>query len=256
MRSPTAPAPAKASGMSDDLGAPARRRSRLLLALLAAISVGVLVLAALGVAALLRSEDPAAAPPAAATPSTAEFQDEIIWVDVAGVRLPVSRTHGPRVTADGLASGFARSPEGAALAAAHVLIRTGPTVGPDVFEPTITTQVTGPNVGAMKLLVDEQYEELRRAADTPSGDPVPGADAEVVGYRVAAFDGDEGSASVEIVLGSPELQAAAHYVQFTVALDWQNNDWWVVAPPQGDWGTVSTHLSSPPADLLDFGGID
>lgn len=254
MKSPAALTPAKASSMSDDLGVPDRRRSRLLLALLAMASVVVLVLAALGIAALLDSEDPSA-PPSAGTPPTGEPQNEISWVDVAGVRLPVSRTHGPRTTADGLASGFTRSPEGAALAAAHVLIRTGPTVGSDVFEPTITTQVTGPNVGAMKLLVGEQYEELRAAAGSPAGEPVPGADAELVGYRVAAFDGEAGSASIEIVLGSPALQTTARYVGFTVALDWQNDDWWVVAPPQGDWGMVSTPVGSLPAGLLEFARI-
>jgi hypothetical protein len=171
---------------------------------------------------------------------------ELSWVEAGGVALPVSATHGPRRLVADLASGWSLSEEGAALAAAHLLVRSGPTVGPEVFEPTITGQTTGPNVAALKLAVNEQYAELEQTATAPQGAQ---AGAQLVGYRVATVDLDTGSAVIDLVLDSPQLSESDRYLQVTVSLEWLNDDWWLVAPPKGDWALVSTPLGALPDGL-------
>ena len=166
---------------------------------------------------------------------------DLTWEEAGGVALPVSGTHGPRLTQDGLASGWSESEPGAAIAAAHLLIRTGPTVGPEVFEPTITGQTTGPNVAALKLAVNEQYAELQTNSTAPA------AGAQLVGYRIGSYGDD--AATVDLVLESADLSASDRYLQVTVSLRWMNDDWWLVAPPNGDWAQVSTPLGSLPDGL-------
>jgi hypothetical protein len=171
---------------------------------------------------------------------------ELSWVEAGGVALPVSATHGPWALVDGLASGWSQSEEGAALAAAHLLVRSGPTAGPEVFEPTITGQTTGPNVAALKLAVNEQYAELEPAATDPRG--LQG-DAQLIGYRVAAFDLEADAAVIDLVLDSTQLSDSERFLQVTVSLEWLNDDWWLVAPPKGDWALVSTPLGALPDGL-------
>ena len=183
-------------------------------------------------------------PTAEASPTSPPV--ELSWVDAGGVALPVSATHGPRRLVADLASGWAQSEEGAALAAAHLLVRTGPTVGPEVFEPTITGQATGPNVAALKLAVNEQYAELAQTATATRG---PQGSAQLVGYRVATFDLETGAAVIDLVLDSSQLTESERYLQVTVSLEWLNDDWWLVAPPKGDWALVSTPLGALPDGL-------
>jgi hypothetical protein len=174
---------------------------------------------------------------------------ELSWVEVGGVALPVSATHGPRSLVEGLASGWSLSEEGAALAAAHLLVRSGPTVGPEVFEPTITGQTTGPNVAALKLAVDEQHAELEQTAPAPQGSQ---SSAQLLGYRVATVDLETGAAVIEVVLDSLQLSDSERYLQVTVSLEWLNDDWWLVAPPKGDWALVSTPLGALPDGLQGY----
>ena len=177
---------------------------------------------------------------------------ELSWVETGGVALPVSATHGPRRLVADLANGWSQSEQGAALAAAHLLVRSGPTVGPEVFEPTITGQTTGPNVAALKLSVNEQYAELQQRA-TATKDTQ--RSAQLSGYRVATFDLETGSAVIDLVLDSSQLTESERYLQVTVSLEWLNDDWWLVAPPKGDWALVSTPLGALPDGLQRYGGL-
>jgi hypothetical protein len=173
----------------------------------------------------------------------------ITWSVVGGVRLPTSRTHGPRNDSDGLASGFSNSEPGAALAAVHLLIRTGPTVGPSVFEPTIAGQATGANVAALELTTNELYTEAgAQPFATATG-------TELVGYRVGSYAGSPGSAAVDVILTSPALRQSGRSLQTTVSLEWINGDWWIVAPPLGDWGQVSTPIGELPDGLQRYEDI-
>lgn len=171
---------------------------------------------------------------------------ELTWDEAGGAALPVSAMHGPRSLRDGLASGWSQSEKGAALAAAHLLVRSGPTVGPEVFEPTISGQVTGPNTAALKLAVNEQHSKLEHTADAAQKSQ---GVAQMVGYRVSVYDPAAGSAVIELVLDSAQLAESQRYLQVTVSLQWLNDDWWLVAPPKGDWAVVSTPLGALPDGL-------
>ena len=71
------------------------------------------------------------------------------WADFHGIQLPVSRQAGPLHTRGGLAWGFADTPGGALLAAVNIAVRTAAPWGPDIYQPTIRYQVTGPDTAAL-----------------------------------------------------------------------------------------------------------
>jgi hypothetical protein len=225
------------------------RRGRLVLA--AVVGLGVLLVVALVVVLARSSDDNAAAP--ADTPHQTEPAEASVpafrWDEVAGVRVPWSATHGPRIVEGGEASRYSRSEQGAALAAAQVLMRTSASAGSDVFLPAIATQVTGPNTAAMKATLLQQYERLRVQAAVADGAPIPGADGLITGYRVAAYDADAGTATVDVVVDSAVLRTRGQLLSFAVSLLWAYDDWRVLAPPRGDWGAVATQLGTPPAGL-------
>lgn len=230
-------------------GTDGQRKARITLAVLAAATTVLVAAVAILIYALLREPPGTTASPNPPTPSPqSSAPAELTWQPIAGVELPVSRTHGPRSTEDGGASGFSDSELGAALAAVHILVRTGANVGPDIYEPTITQQVTGTNAAAMKVLTDQQYRELRATAGVEDGDPLPSGNAEVLGYRIAAFADD--TATVEVVTTAPDL--AGQVLTFDVTLQRTDNDWQVVAPPRGDWGAVATTLSAAPEGMLRY----
>src|SRR5262245_47638142 len=120
--------------MTVDVIAAARRRTR-------RFAVAVLVGAALTAACVYPAglyvnahlDDGAWATPAPATPGPAADEAppdawalpaDARWIDVAGVKLPVSSATGPAQTVAGLARGFAHTPAGAVVAALHLLVRT------------------------------------------------------------------------------------------------------------------------------------
>ena len=238
--------------MNGESPAEQRRRSRRLLATGAAASVVFAVLVAAGIYLLLRGGGtPAEAPPSASAPATpSKPSADISWVEVAGVDLPVSRMNGPHAVTPATASGFSNSELGAALAAVHVLIRSSAAAGPNIYGPTIARQVVGTNVKAMKLLADQQYQQLRQQAGVADGAPVVG-DAVVRGYRIGSFSSDQ-AATVQVYLASAQLAAQSQLLQFDIQLLRADGDWRVVAPPGGDWGSVSTTLASAPGGMLGY----
>ncbi len=230
-------------------GTDGQRKAQLTLVLLGAVITVVVAAVAILIYALLREPPETTAAPNPPAPSTQPaIPADLTWEPIAGVELPVSRTHGPRITGDGLAKGFSDSELGAALAAVHILVRTGSNVGPDIYEPTITQQVTGSNAAAMKVLTDQQYQQLRVAAGVEDGGPLPGGNAEVLGYRIAAFTDD--TATVAVIMTAPDI--AGQVLTFDVTLQRAAEDWQVVAPPRGDWGAVATTLSATPEGMLRY----
>ena len=71
---------------------------------------------------------------------------------------------------------------------------------------------------------------------------------------LVAYSPQADSAVVDVVLTSSDLAATGRFVAFRVSLVWSNSDWRVVAPPDGDWGSVATTLGATPAGRLDYGG--
>jgi hypothetical protein len=235
------------------VGLEGRRRSQAVLVGVTVAAVVALVTAALVVTVVVTNRDEEPATVSERQGSPVSSSGDVSWVRVAGVALPVSRTHGPRVTRRGRAAGYSRSEAGAAFAAVQVLIRASPAAGPRVFEPVLASQMTGEHLGAMKSAVAEEYEQLSTQYGVEDGDPIAGGDAQVLGYRVSTYDGDAGRAWVDVVLTSPQLGSSARVVEFSVELRWFGDDWRVVAPDDGDWSTAATLLGSPPAGMQAYG---
>jgi hypothetical protein len=106
----------------------------------------------------------------------------------------------------------------------------------------------------MRLAVRDKYERLRARAGVPDGEPVATGSARVRGYVVRTVDLTTGDATVDVVLTSADLDAQGRAVSFRVELRWQNDDWRVLAPVNGDWGTAATPLGDLPAGLVTYGG--
>ena len=245
--------------MPDTADDPARRRARRRLLTASAGAVLVLAAATLVAVRLLGSHGPEAGHPSPAPPtrSASPGRPALTWRDVAGVRLPFSPTHGPRITDHGHAAGYSRTRQGAALAAVQVLARTSATAGPDVYRPVLGEQVTGPNTVAMGEHLDDRYEQLRRRPGNEAvrdGAPIPGNNATVAGYLIDSYGPAAGTASVEVLLGTPDV-GPGQVVTFAVTLQWIDGDWRVVAPPTGDWGTVASLLDTTPPRTLDYGQV-
>jgi hypothetical protein len=220
-------------------------RSRLAIAVVAAVVLVAIAVTALRWAtnAPQQGPRPASGNPVETTSSPTTAAD-VTWRQVAGVALPFSRLHGPRITSGGQAAGYSRSEQGAALAAVQILMRTSAAAGPSVYEPILATQVTGANLPAMKLAIEDEYQRLHSSAAQSNGN------AQVVGYLIVAYEATAGNATVDVVVTSPDL--AGQFIRFRIALLWAQDDWRVLAPPSGSWSTVATTLGAPPAGLLDY----
>lgn len=217
-----------------------RRRS---LALFAVVTSVVLALLG-GWFVIDRTDAPAAVTPQPSVTPEPSTTPTMGWVDVHGVALPVSARHGPAHVDDARSSGFAKTEAGAAIAAAHLLTRVSPSAGPAAFEPTLAEQVVGPNRDALRQAVSEQYQAM-----SARGAPIGALESELVGFQLEDGLGlPADTATVRIVLTSPELRASGRTLEALVALQWSDGDWRLVAPPQGDWSiTTRVATTTPPA---------
>jgi hypothetical protein len=219
------PTPSVDDGDDHDLG-PRPGRRRLLLA-----GAGALVLLVV-LAALLVLRNPGGEPDAGTTApveAAAPAMSAEVW-DVTGAVLPVSPTEGPARN-DVLASGFARSTEGAAIAAAHLSVRTDPRTGPAIYTPTIRDQMQG---GTDRVLgaVSARYTELANEAGVTDGGPLPvGTPARITGYRVDGDPSGAGEATVHLQV----RDGSGDELDFAVPMVWndQEADWRLVAPGAG-----------------------
>lgn len=213
----------------------------------------------------MQRQDDSGTPPADARPPTTAVSsapspdapgtidgDQLSWTSANGVALPVSTTHGPRDMHAGRASGFSHTEVGAAFAAAHLVAMTSPSVGPDVFEPTLADQVVGANATTMAGQVAEQYRALRLSAGVQEGRAVPGANANVVGFALDAYDADAGHATVRLVLTSPELRRSERMLELPITLTWSDGDWRLLAPPNGGWDSLAQVATTVPAGLMRY----
>lgn len=182
----------------------------------------------------------------------ADAAGDVRWDSTLAVALPVSTTQGPNSVTATRVSGFGPSRLGAAIAAAHLLARTSPRVGPAVFTPTLDEQVRGPNRQALADAALTAYQREASSLSLVAGEPLPGADAEIVGYRIVHHSVSD--AAVEVVLSSTPLRVDGQLVVVRVALQRSGGDWVLVAPPRGDWGVVTTVLTATPADVLPYDG--
>ncbi len=197
----------------------------------AAGTVAVLAAAGIGyLAGSTTSPSEQSAPPAAVSPSAeptsgttdqsayqAVFdRDDLTWKPHSSVETPFSRAHGPRVTEGGWSRGFARTPQGAVLAAIHIIFQTGggTSVPRAAQEAALAEQVVGAEA--------DHYRERSLA----SAGPAEGIERVVLeGYRIISYT--EHAAKVEFTTAVVKEQVER--AGTTVDLVWQDGDWRMVA---------------------------
>ncbi|RKF24649.1 hypothetical protein [Micromonospora globbae] len=173
---------------------------------------------------------------------------DLDWSDVAGVSVPVSNQSGPRLTENGLASGFAHDRAGAVLAAVHIVVRVNPQVGPAVFEPALRTQVVGRDAPALRVQVVQAYDALRFQAGMAYGQPIGTLYATLRGYRILSYT--EAEASLRLLIEAPGASGAPVIASTEVHLRWTGSDWALLAPTGGTFDRAVTAASA--ADIATF----
>ncbi|MER7278022.1 hypothetical protein ABT369_26625 [Dactylosporangium sp. NPDC000244] len=229
--------------MTDDITLAARRRTRALVATVAAVALIVAAVVGVLAATVGRRGNPAPAPPSATneTATPAGSLPEVApsaalqWVTVAGAHLPIGAA-GPRDTSGGRARGFARTPIGAVFAAAHITVRLSPQVGPAVFEPTLREQVVGPDADRLLATVDEEYQQLRAQFGVMAGEPAGQLYSTVTSFRIGTTSPD--AVEVGLLIEGPS-QSGPTRVALSVQMRWSGDDWALQAPSGGDWNTAA-----------------
>jgi hypothetical protein len=164
------------------------------------------------------------------------------FMEVAGVRLPVSDSAGPQDMAGGLGRGFARDRAGVALAAVHILVRVHPQVGADVFGPTLAGQVIGPHRQVLAANVEHSYRQLLTGQPVAYGQPTGRLDFTITGYTIDAYT--PGQAGVRLLLEVPTGSGTV-LGGTGLRLAWHEGDWALVAPAGGAF--TATWLVTDPA---------
>jgi hypothetical protein len=189
-----------------------------------------------------------AAPPAGRAPqagisgSPGDAGQDLAWVNFHGIQLPVSAQDGPHGTRGGLAWGFTDTPRGALLAAINIGVRTAALWGPDIYQPTVTYEVTGPDAAALLKADSSGYAALRAAANVPAGQPAGRGYAVEAAYRFTTWS--PSAATVDVVTEGPGSSGTTLLAVTRVEVLWQHGDWRLVAPPGGDWANAAASISS------------
>jgi hypothetical protein len=233
----------------DDIVARGRRGTRrvVLVAIVAVAFAG-----AIGAAVVHWVSEPFSgdtAPPEAATmvdqlsPAVAvDMPDDLEWADVAGVALPVSLTIGPWDTSNGLARGYAREPAGAVLAAANIVVRINPQLGPNVFGPTLEYQVTGSESPALRARVESVYETLLDQLGLAYGQPAGRLYATLIGFRVDRYSDTD--VTLRLLAEGPDNRGGTLMSSLRIELSWTSQGWALVAPKDGDFGPAGEVVDS------------
>lgn len=164
------------------------------------------------------------------------------WSDVDGVMLPSSPADGPHVTTGGLASGFADNPAGAVLAAINIAARVDPGFGPQVFTPTITSQVTGADAAA--LLAADQQEYGQAAGQGPSTGPDGPPPARVAEKAFRWEDYTPQTATIDLVSSGPAPGGGTVMAATRLQVVWLGGDWRLIAPPGGDFAGSAVQVTT------------
>jgi hypothetical protein len=173
--------------------------------------------------------DPAPTVAAAATTTVA-------W---NGMALPAG-PDGPTDPAADVASGFARTELGAAMAAAHLSVRIDPYAGPASFEPTITTQTHGGDPAALLAATRDRYTELGG-----DGGPIPTTTGQITGWRIDGFTPDAPT-TVHLRVADPGGSAT----DYGIAVVWVDSDYALVDPTRAD--TFTTRPADDPETYRSF----
>lgn len=194
----------------------------------------------------------------AAAPSGVAPARGVTWVDFAGLDLPVSGVHGPGCGTGGRAGCFTRDEAGAAVAAVHLLVRTFPFAGPDVFSPTIAEQVVGDERARLARLTVAAYRDQTAGDPHPPGGVIRSEGGSVAGYRVEPGPAPAGDVRVvRVLVTGPGEAGVAVFTEYRVEVVWQGGDWRLVAPAWGDWSRQARVVPDPdPAGYASYDALD
>ena len=174
---------------------------------------------------------------------------DMTWSKVVGLAVPVSATAGPAHTSGGLALGFAHSPAGCVLAAINILVRSSPRTGPSVFIATIRDQFYGADRQALSDQTSTDYADARNSQHVAYGQPLaPAAFVTVPAFSLDFYDGN--TATVRVLMQLPDPTGDPVYEVTLEQLSYQDGDWRVMAPPDGDWAALRSVVA--PTSLSDY----
>lgn len=170
-------------------------------------------------------------------------------MSVDGAIVPVSAAAGPARTAGGLASGYSDTPAGAVIAAVNIAVRVSGQLGPAIFVPTISRQVTGTAAQELLSAAWQEYGQATGNQPSASGAPAGPATAAVTAFRVTAWSPGE----ADITLTAAARPGSDEQVTVLVQLQWLGGDWRLVAPAGGDF-TASPAAASVPGGFTALPG--
>lgn len=170
-------------------------------------------------------------------------------MSVDGAVVPVSATAGPARTAGGLASGYADTPAGAVIAAVNIAVRVSGQLGPAIFVPTISRQVTGTAAQELLSAAWQEYSQAGGSQPSAAGGPAGPATAAVTAFQVTAWSPGQ----ADITLTAAASPGSHEQVTVPLRLQWLGGDWRLVAPPGGDF-TASPAASRVPSGFTALPG--
>lgn len=182
--------------------------------------------------------DPGSSPAPTPVLATLGPVDTEMYDMPGGLRLPRSPTAGPAVTDDFLASGFAHTPLGAAVASVNIVARVAGYMGEPIYRPTIERQVVGPYQQALL-----RKAELARQSEIPGPeDRVADSNTRIYGFTIDAYTPQVATISY-LLVGTVDGQK--QYVAPQVEVRWVDEDWRLVAPPNADFSSHARQVTDP-----------
>jgi hypothetical protein len=154
---------------------------------------------------------------------------------------PISINDGPEVFTDSRSTGFAQTPNGAALAAIHIFRRWNSVQNPDGWEITIDEQVRGDGKELLR-------ERILRGSSTNESGWASTANTAVVGWNITAFNPLE--AQIEWY-SLTRIDGDQAFIKLPVRLVWGDSDWRLVIPDSGTYYGMAeqTNLVTDPPEV-------
>jgi hypothetical protein len=178
---------------------------------------------------------PSAVPTASSPAPATSSPPAVTWEQRYQLRLPVSRSAGPRVLTDTTSAGFARTPEGALIAAVHISRRLG-SASTDAARAAQIEEHFLP--GEHRDLLVERFTGPAFSS-APLGVPNP-----QVGYVYRSYTAEE--AVISLVRANPGPgSGGVPFFAITHTLRWRDGDWRMEAPPGGSLMSISAPLNTP-----------
>lgn len=172
------------------------------------------------------------AEPTQAPPDPARPPASVRWESWQGIKLPVGAKDGPAKTTTGAATGYSRTPQGAALAAIQHSVRIA--TAPDSSWATISRAVLADGPGKNEFVLNRALVKVLRvdAATAPR----------IAGYKVTAWS--DTRAEVTVYTTYPDDSVLASQT----AVTWVYKDWQLVVPTEA----AKTNFAIPhvPADAV------